>query len=255
MGGVVLTPASAAMLNQYSLEEVMPWLGFIFAAVVIPIAWFVVKDKPGVSDGLPDTYGQERGWSYRAAVRSKFFILLTAAYVLCMGSQVGGIAHLYNRVDELVDYRYAAYAVQALTIMSITGRFVGGWLVTRIAIRPFTLGNVLFQGLGLVLIATAASPYQTLAGAALFGACVGNLLMLQPLWLAEAFGLQAYARIFSFANAVTVAGVAIGPLLMGAVYDLDGYTSAYLGAAVVSAFALILMVLAGRGPDQANQPS
>ena len=45
-------------------------------------------------------------------------------------------------------------------------------------------------------------------GAGVMGATVGNLLMLQPLWLAEAFGVRAYARIFSLSNAIAVIGVA-----------------------------------------------
>ena len=54
------------------------------------------------------------------------------------------------------------------------------------------------------------------------------LLMLHPLWLADAFGGAAYARIFSLSNAVSVLGVAAGPTLLGLVFDGFGYPSAYV---------------------------
>ena len=167
-----------------------------------------------------------------------------------MGSQVGAIAHLYNRAQQVADFRSAAAAVQALTLMSILGRFFGGWIVTRIAIRPWTLCNVVGQAIGLATVATAQGPLQVIVGAAVFGSTVGNLLMLHPLWLADAFGATAYARIFSLSNAVSVLGVAVGPALMGVVFDAYDYRLAYLMAVGGSAAAFLVLLAAGRQPER-----
>jgi hypothetical protein len=75
--------------------------------------------------------------------------------VLIMAAQVGGIAHLYSRVELIGGFTMAAMAVQALAIASITGRFVGGWLVSWVPIRWFAMGNLLLQSVGLLLIAVA----------------------------------------------------------------------------------------------------
>jgi predicted MFS family arabinose efflux permease len=165
-----------------------------------------------------------------------------------MGSQVGAIAHLYNRAEQLADFRVAATAVQALTLMSITGRFAGGWVVQRMPIRWFTLGNLIVQAAGLCLIALADGPWPVVVGAGLFGSSVGNLLMLHPLWLADAFGGSAYARIFSLSNAVSVFGVAAGPALMGWLFDGFGYRVAYLLGVGGSTVAFALMLGAGHAP-------
>ena len=45
-----------------------------------------------------------------------------------------------------------------------------------------------------------------------FGATVGNLLMLQPLLLAEAFGVREYPRIY-LSQLLSTLGVAPGPAL------------------------------------------
>lgn len=250
-GGIVLTPLSARLLHEFGVALTMPWFGVAFFVLVVPVVLAIVRDRepPEAPDAL-GTATAATAWTYRAALRTRFFVLLTLAYVLCLGFQVGGIAHLYNRAAQLADYRVAAYAVQALTVCSILGRFLGGWLVTRVAIRPFTLGNLVNQGIGFCVLALAHDPVTVLAGAALFGASVGNLLMLHPLWLAEAFGGPAYARIFALSNALTVLGVALGPTLMGLVFEAADYRLAYLTAAAGAAAALLLMAAAGRGPGR-----
>ena len=186
-GGVLITPLSARLFADLGVVAVMPWLGVAFFAVIVPVAALVIRPHP-ISITGPGGSPLSQGWRYGAAVRSKFFSLLTFAYVLCMASQVGGIAHLYNRAEGEVGYAIAATAVQVLSIMSILCRLLGGLLVTRVPIRIFTLGNLLGQGTGLALVATATDPIGILLGAGLFGATVGNLLMLHPLLLAEAFG-------------------------------------------------------------------
>lgn len=254
-GGILLTPLSARALHDFGLAATMPWFGAAFLLLVVPVVLLIVRDGPPVGPGMGPPGAASAGWSYRAAIRTRFFILLTLAYVVCLGFQVGGIAHLYNRAAQIADYRVAAYAVQALTACSILGRFLGGWLVTWIPIRPFTLGNLINQGVGLTLLALADGPGSVLAGAALFGASVGNLLMLHPLWLAEAFGGPAYARIFALSNALTVLGVALGPTLMGLVFEAADYRPAYLMAAAGAVLALALMTAAGRGPAVPAAPN
>lgn len=254
MGGVLLTPLCARLFNDLGVTVVMPWLGVGFVAVMLPVVLLVLRPRP---ENAVETGGgapPESGWDYAAAIRSRFFILLTIAYVLCMSSQVGGIAHLYNRAEGLVGYAVAATAVQALTVMSILCRLIGGLLVTRVSIRVFALSNLLGQSAGLALVAAADSTVGMLVGAGLFGATVGNLLMLQPLWLAEAFGVKAYARIFSLSNAITVLGVAGGPVALGLLYDLADYRLAYSVAAGLSFLAWLSMFGAGPTPDSDSAP-
>lgn len=247
LGGVLLTPLSAKLFNDFGMEQVLPWIGVAFAGLIVPVVIGVLRPPDGDRPRSPDgVHGP--GWALADAVRSRFFILLTAAFVLCMAAQVGGISHLYNRAEGLVDYVTAALAVQVLAIMSILCRIIGGFLVTRISIRVYSIANLLGQTTGLTLIGTAESALDVLLGAGCFGATVGNLLMLQPLWLAEAFGVRAYARIFSLSNAIAVAGVATGPVILGLTFDWADYRLAYLVAAGLSLAACGLMFAAGPTP-------
>lgn len=252
VGGMVVTPLSAQLIERLGLPGAVPWLAAGLLLGVVPATWLLVRtprDRHHAgADGAPLP-----GTPYGDAVRSRFFRGATAAYVGIMLAQVGGISHLYNLGDARVSSELAATAVSALAACSIGGRFLGGWLLSFVPARPFALVNCVLQALGLALLATAGSGTQLLLGAGLFGTCVGNLLMLQPLLIAEAFGVRDYGRIFATANLVTAAGPASGPLLLGFVHDLsDGYAGAY-GAGAGAALAGFLLLLAA-GPTRAKEP-
>ena len=248
LGGVVLTPLSAYLLNTIGVAETMPMLGLVLVLFVVPLC-FLVRQPPGSEISSSAQTMDTNAALLASAVNSRFFVLMALAYVLTMAAQVGGIAHLYNRVEQITDYQTAAYAVQALSICSIGGRFLGGWLVSRIPIRWFALGNLCLQVLGLTCIAFAPSGSFAVLAAGLFGLSVGNLLMTQPLWLAEIYPSQIYARVFARANAISVVGVAIGPYSMGLIFDAFGgstYTQAYLAGVTLSVTALAIVITASR---------
>jgi len=230
LGGVVLTPLSAYWLNTIGVYETMPLLGLLLVFLVVPLC-FLVRQPPGNAVSPSARTMDNNAALLTSAVNSRFFVFMALAYVLTMAAQVGGIAHLYSRVEQITDYQTAAFAVQVLSICSISGRFFGGWLVSRIPIRLFALGNLWLQVLGLICISLAPNGALAVLAAGLFGLSVGNLLMTQPLWLAEIYPPQIYARVFARANAISVIGVAMGPYGMGFIFDAFGgttYTQAYL---------------------------
>ena len=243
LGGVVLTPISAYWLNTIGVSETMPLLGLLLVFLVVPLC-FLVRQPPGNAVSPSARTMDNNAALLTSAVNSRFFVFMALAYVLTMAAQVGGIAHLYSRVEQITDYQTAAFAVQVLSICSISGRFFGGWLVSRIPIRLFALGNLCLQVLGLTCIALASNGAFAVLAAGLFGLSVGNLLMTQPLWLAEIYPPQIYARVFARANAISVTGVAMGPYGMGLIFDAFGgttYTQPYLVGVTLSAAALAIV--------------
>ena len=253
LGGFLITPLTAYVMNGWGFDLTMHWLGVFLVLSVVPIALFLrfPSNEESSAHNAVDT-GQlsaQLAVSLAAALRSRFYILLAVAYVLIMGSQVGSIAHLYSRVELLGDFTMAALAVQALSIASITGRFIGGWLVSWMPIRRFALGNLLLQSVGLLLIALAPNSVMGVVAAGIFGLSVGNLLMTQPLWLAEKYSVDIYPQVFARANAISVLGVAAGPFCMGWIFDYAGsYTFAFICALATSLVAFVVVWMASIGP-------
>lgn len=251
LGGVVLTPISAHLMGTLGVSDTMPVLGLLLVAFILPLA-LLMRQAPGSQTQASAEATQNNTALLKSAVGSRFYVLMASAYVLIMAAQVGGIAHLYSRITQIADFQTAAYAVQALSICSISGRFFGGWLVTRIPIRGFALGNLCLQALGLTCIAFASSGTLAVVAAGLFGLSVGNLLMAQPLWLAEVYPSGIYARVFARANAVSVLGLAFGPYGMGLIFDAMGgttYVYSYLAGVVSSVIALTVVLVASAGPQ------
>jgi len=249
LGGVLVTPICVAFIERNGVQPSLLQFGWIYALLLLPLIWGFVR----LPTEAPTTAGQPAaalpGWSEAQARASRFFWLSTLAYFLLMGAQVGGIAHLFNRAAELIDRNTGSAAVQILAVASISGRLFGGWLLTYINTRTWLLINTVGQCIGMLLIALADSTNFVWLGALVFGLTVGNLLMLQPVVLAEAFGLHSYARIYASANAMTTLGVASGPLLLGLVYEYGDYDYSYYLAALLSALALLVLAAAGALPD------
>ena len=97
--------------------------------VLVPLS-LLIEQAPGALIQTKRQASLNNAALLRSAVNSRFYVLMAIAYVLIMAAQVGGIAHLYSRVALIADFQTAAYAVQVLSICSISGRFIGGWLVS-----------------------------------------------------------------------------------------------------------------------------
>ena len=255
MGGVLLTPFSAFAIQAAGVEAAMPWFGAAFFCVIAPIALLTIRDwPPGGGPGITQAATPDEA-AVALALRSRFFVGAAVAYVLMMGAQVGVVSHIFNHAAQVAGQSIASSAVATLAFCSIVGRLAGGLAVRSVPIRAFTMGNVAGQAVGITVLAFAQTGPAVLVGAACFGVTVGNLLMLQPLLLATAFGVRDYPRIYSVANLWMTVGIAGGPFVLGLLYDLSSYETALLAASAASALALFVFLAAGAlpTPGQATQ--
>lgn len=253
-GGVVITPLAALLIETSGLAVAMPLIGLVFFFGIAAVAWLTVRPMPvqsgGAAAGGANPLPPSIGWEYGAAIRSRLFVLLTSSFVLIMLAQVGAITHQYTLIAGRADAATAAGAVSLLAMCSIIGRFLGGWMLTWMAARKLTLGNLVLQTIGLGCLSVADGASTLLLASAVFGFSVGNLLMLQPLWLAEAFGVRDYGRIYSLSMLLTMIGVAGGPVVLGVLHDLtEGYLLSFVMAACVSVLACGALAFAGPVPD------
>jgi predicted MFS family arabinose efflux permease len=117
--------------------------------------------------------------------------------------------------------------------------------------RPFALGLMVMQAVGLAILAVAQEPAQILVGTVLFGLTMGNSLMMHPLLLAERFGTRDYGRIYSMSQLVTVVGVAGCPPLIGLLYEASGgYGMPFLAVAGLTLVGLAILTVFGTARRQ-----
>jgi len=254
-GGIVLTPLAKWLIDDRGLAAATPILGIIWLVGILPFALWLVRPDPARLGWQPDGERVTKhtaavvptGMLFSEAVHTRFFATATIAYALMLGAQVGAIQQLVKLVEERVDKGTATLATTALAGMSVVARLAGGRVAGRLPMVGMVCVLALGQAVALVALAFASTTATIFPSIVLFGATVGNILMLQPLLIAERFGVLDYPRIFSRSAFCTMVGTAGGPLLLGWLYDnAGGFTTSYLVAAACSVVGAL--VLASGGP-------
>ena len=255
LGGIVLTPVSAYLIEHRGIAGAAPWLAAALFLGIVPATAFVVRPSPQAMGLAPDGVGPAVGGAPVAATprvtfaearRSRFFAGVAAAYFFVMGAQVGAIAHIFRLAKTGGGLDIAALAVALLAGASVCGRLAGGWILLKVPARAFTLILFAQQAAALAVLAVAAGEGALLLGVLLFGLAMGNILMMQPLLLSEAFGTQSFGRIYAVSNLITVPGVAGGPALLGLAFAATGgYAVPYLAAAAASLLGIAILLAAG----------
>jgi len=254
VGGILITPFAKQLLDSRGLAAGMPWLGLLFVVGIVPAAWFLVRPDPEVEGWAPDGVRRSAGevvppptgTAFADAVRSRFFVCVTIGYLFAFGAQLGGIQQIVKLVEDRTDARTAQFTLTTIAATSVVARLVGGRVVQLVPMMRFTVALAVLQGAALALLGFASATWLIFAAIVMFGATIGNILMLQPLLIAERFGVREYPRIFGRSQLFTVVGTAGGPFLIGALYDVAGsYRVPYVVAACCSLAGAFVLSLGG----------
>ncbi len=258
MGGIVVTPFIKWILDSQGIHNGSPWLALIWFCGTVPVTLFLLRAFPQPYGWLPDgeraepgQVGDISGTPLNEAVRTKFFRAVAIGYIFALGAQVGGALQLVKLVEERTDRSTATLATIILSSMSIISRFVAGRIIPRVDMTKFTVGLAIVQGLSLASMALNESRIGLLFSIALFGVTIGNMVMMQSLLIAERFGVRDYPRIAARSGLISFSGTALGPLLLGWLYDVaGGYRSSYLAAAACSLIGATMFSFAGSASEQ-----
>jgi MFS family permease len=252
VGGLTITVLASTIIDRKGMSGAAPWLSLIYL-VVVAISLIALWPDPASRGMLPDggvsiagrSAPTPTGSTYADAVGSVFFKMVTFGFVLAMGAQVGGIAQLFKLGNERADA--GAQLVFAVAFASVVARLIGGLVASRVQLIAMTSVLAAIQGLSLIWLSQSHGKGVLIVAAVLFGCTIGNLLMLQPLVLADRFGVASYPKIFAFSQLiVTGFGVAGGPYLLGWLHDVSSYTASYLAAAGLSFGGSVMFFLAWR---------
>ena len=247
VGGLTFTQLVGWWVRRDGIELATPWLALVFLAATVPVVPFLYPspERRGILASGAVAGAAVTGARYEDAVRSRFFVAVTAGYVLVLGMQVGGISQLVKLGNERGGDDTGGQLIAGLTIASVVARLIGGVVADHRPLVRLTVGFAAVQALGLLLLGHVESAGLLVACAVLFGATIGNLLMLQPLLFADAMGTRDYARIFALNQLVVVAGVAAGPFLLGALRDAQSYRVSYTVASGLCLAGTLVLSRAG----------
>ena len=267
LGALLLVPASSLLLDQYGIAAASQVMAVVAVATILPLALFLIRDDPsemgwnldGDTKPAPAVHKADgRQWDLRSAAATSAWRLLTLSFALIMFCQVAYLVHQIAFLSPRIGAAQASVFVSITGAAGIAGRFSGG-LGDRYPKHQMMALYCLVQGAGVLLAATSNQPVVLGLSAALVGFTMGNTVALQPVLMAERFGMRSYGKVFGPVSLLTQFGAAFGLTVVGVLADSPGgYTVAFglTGSlALVAALAAYASGRAGLQPITSPSPA
>lgn len=231
VGSIVLPRLAQTLIDSSGWRAAYAVLGGLVVMLGIPLTALFVQERPAASrvEGVIAP-----GVSVRHGLRSHAFWLLVGVLFLCSIAVNGAVTHLSPLLtDRGLGGAEAALALSVLGGMSLLGRLATGYFLDRFFGPWVSAALLVGVAAGMLLLSGAATPASALVAAALIGLGLGGEADVTPYLLTRYFGLEAFSTLYGFTwTAYAIAG-AVGPVLMGRVFDATG------------SYGPLLMVLAG----------
>ena len=244
VGTLVMPPLATALIDALGWRNAYLALGCGAAVVGIGMAAFIA-DHPGDQGVGDDT---RSGMLLREAVRSRQFVLLYAACLVCSFGVFVPFVHLVPyALDQGIGQKDAAYLLGTIGIGSTLGRFFLGGLADKVGRPAFLLA--MFAGMAAALAVWAASTgFLALAGfALLFGLFYGGWVAIMPPVVTDLFGNRQVGGIIGVLYTSVAVGTLLGPTAAGYLFDASGsYTVPIVASAAVNVAAAGIAALVGR---------
>jgi MFS family permease len=251
VGGIAVAPLVAFSLHRNALSSVTTVAALVFLGVTL-LAVTLVTPHPTV--GVSDLPLLVDGRSRDEAVRTRAFWAVSAAQTCATLAQLGGLTHLFALVTERGSTTVAGEAISAVAIGSLSGRFLGSLLLSRISVLVFYRLLLALQSVMLGLLAVESGTLVLLLSSAVFGFTIGNVLLSHPLLLGELFGQRDFPRVLALSTLIATAGTAGGPVLVGQLRASTGHWYVgYLAAAAASAVGAVLLTTLVSARDRQSE--
>lgn len=230
VGSIVFPALAQRIIDNYGWRAAYLALGSIILVMGVPLTALFVRERPSRGDG---DAGIQSGVTVGAGLRARAFWVLVATLFLSSIAINGAITHLSAILtDRGLSTGEAALALSVLGAMSLFGRLITGHLLDRFFGPSISFGLLAGASAGIALLAWTATPVGAFAASALIGLGLGGEADVTPYLLTRYFGLRAFSTLYGFTwTAYAIAG-AVGPIMMGRVFDVTG------------SYATLLMVLA-----------
>ncbi len=256
-GAMIMPSFAQQLIARFGWRAAYAILGSGVLLICMPVVGAFLKEKPQdlglLPDGAPPADSASAcdagalGLSAHDAWCSRTFWLMVCAFFLVGASVQGCLVHLTAMLtDRGITLPMAALGSSLIGAGVLIGRVGTGYLLDRF-FAPY-LAAVFFGGaaFGIVLLWTGAATAIALAGAFLVGLGMGAEVDFIAFLISRYFGLRSFGEVYGSAFGAFLLAGALGPLLMGAGFDLTGSYNLPLAALLTSALvATVLMTRLG----------
>jgi MFS family permease len=253
MSALVMAPLANWLIAAFSWQLAFVILGSSVMVIGIGLSQFLKRD-PSKIGMLPfgKTEKEERivttnteGLVLKEAIRTWHFWTAIPIF-LCLGYCMFSImVHIVPHITDTGTSATAAANILAFSGgMQVVGGIVWGGMVDKIGNKRVLI--LCFASLAAASYLLIPYSYQWVfyVVALLFGVGIGGGVVTESGLIADLFGMKSHGLILGIISFSFTIGSAIGPLITGHIFDIDGsYQTAFLICAALSIAGLILTAI------------
>lgn len=257
VGTLVMPPLASFLIAALGWREAYLVLGGLAAVVGAGMALLIEndpRDRGLGPDGDPQALGthlvRPAGASVREAVRSRRFVGLYAACLICSFGVFVPFVHLVPyATDHGIPQSSAVLLLGAIGVGSTAGRFFLGGLADRMGRRLTLLAMFVGMALALAIWAFSIDFWALAAFAFTFGVFYGGWVALLPALVMDDFGGRNVSGIIGILYTSVAFGTLVGPSGAGFAFDLShSYTLPILASACANIVAAGIMAVTSKAP-------
>ena len=256
LGGVIMTLLSARLISTNGWRTAYVVLALPVFLIVLPLVIMVIRARPetfgaefadgesGPTVSSNPPIAPQEGLEVREAFRKRSFWLLGLAQ-FCFGLGVAGA--LIHLVPLMLKAGYsaasAALALSSVHALITVGKPTMGAVGDSIGARKALAGAFAICALGIVLMGDAGRAPVLALGIFFYAFMLATPIALVPVILLDIAGPRSLGTLFGLLFFVQTIGAAIGPIIVGWVFDITGsYMAGYtLSAAIFFGAAVSIL--------------
>jgi MFS family permease len=228
LAGVVWPPIVQHFIATVGWRQTQIGIGIVCCATILPLA-LVLRRRPVVFTATPDAVAAGNTNQGVGLSPGATQALLGLAGICCCVAMAMPQVHL---VAYCGDLGYGpARGAEMLAVMlgfGVASRLIFGWVLNRIGGLPTLLLGSGMQAIALALYLPFDGLVSLYVVSAMFGLAQGGIVPSYAVIVRELFPPQEAGFRVSLAISVTLAGMALGGWLAGAIYDWTGSYAAAL---------------------------
>ena len=244
-----LAPVTAALLNNFGLQNTFMILGAFTIIVSVPLAQFIKNPPEGYVPAKPknikakamSVLPPDKTWIEMLKTKKFYVLFLMFLCSVSIGHMViGNVAPIAELQAGITDRAVQAGLVAYLAFANVAGRLISGIISDKIGWANTLLLIFALHLINMLAFSSYSNLFLMVIGITLAGFCFGGTLSVYPAITVDQYGLKNYSSNYGIMYmAFGGAGIA-APIAASYFLDLTGnYNMVY----IICAIGMVVMIL------------
>jgi len=253
LGGLIVVPLTRLLIDRLQWQTTFMVYAVVTSAILIPVAALIFRRRPAeigvypdgeapvsdedAGDNDPESSESAPGpdWTLRSAVRTRAFWVVSIVFILVTFGQTGLLINQVAYFQNIgISPQNAARALGFCAMLGILGKLFFGAMADRYPVRYAMALSFGLQAVGTILLIYTRALGSPFWFVMVWGFSMGGVIALEPLIVAECFGMKSFGVILGMIYVATTVGAASGPPFAGFVFDITQSYATALGVFVIT---------------------